>query len=85
MQLIDIIRHMGTSQRIMIGDYHNKSSQKEFKNSQVMKLGNIPWEKLRHWEYRNVYAIVPHVDKQGNAYLYIAVDDSEKDFYKRGR
>ena len=83
MQLIDILRHMKTSDRIQIGDYHDKSNR-QFKRTQIMKVGNIPWEKLRKWEYRNVYQFAACSDKNG-PYLYVGINDSERDFYNRNR
>ncbi len=81
MQFIDIIRRMNTDQLIRVGDASG-NSYKDFKLSQIMKVGNIPWKKLRRWEYLNVSHIGPSVRGE-TMYLFVRLDNREKDFYSR--
>ncbi len=84
MKFLDILRQLNMDERIMVGDLHEKEpleSKYHFTQSQIMRVGNIPWDRLRRWEYRHVYALNSQVDKHGKPFLYIAVDDREKGFY----
>ena len=84
MRFLDIIRKLNMDQRIMVGDIHNSApigDKNRFRKSNIMKVGNIPWDRLRHWEYKLVFTIKPCVDDHGKPFLYIGIDDREKGFY----
>lgn len=84
MKFLDILRNLSMNEWIMVGDIHTKikpGSKGHFCRSNIMRVGNIPWDRLRHWEYKNVFTISPSVDKHGKPFLYIGIDDREKGFY----
>lgn len=80
MQFIDVLRTQSLDRYIQIEELTR--GQRKTKRSGIMKVENMRWEKIRHFEYKNVVGIIP-CEHKGKRYLYIQVDDREKNFYDR--
>ena len=83
MQFIDILRTQSLDKFIQVEQLmFNRDKTTRTKRTGIMKVGNMKWESIRHFEYKNVCQIVP-CEKNGKKYLFIQVDDKEKSFFDR--
>lgn len=83
MQFIDILRIQNLGMFIQVEElWRDHTGKTQSKRSGIMKVGNMKWEKIRHFEYKNVLRIIP-CERNGIKYLFVQVDDSEKNFYDR--
>lgn len=83
MQFIEILRTQSLDRFIQVEQLLlGRDKTIRTKRTGIMKVGNMTWEKIRHFEYKNVCQIVP-CEMNGKKYLFIQVDDKEKCFYDR--
>lgn len=80
MQFIDILRTQSLDRYIQVEEM--TTGRIRTKRTGIMKVENMRWERIRHFEYKNVVQIVP-CERKGIRYLFIQVDDREKNFYDR--
>ena len=46
--------------------------------SQIMMVGNVTYRHIDHWSFRKeVWKVIPMVDKQGKPYMFIQLRDKE--------
>ena len=82
MQFIDILRTQGMDSLIQVKELWTTNGKTYTRKTGIFKVGNLKWEKLRHYEYKNVVMIIPCYNGK-EKYLFIQVDDKEKCFYNR--
>ena len=83
MQFIDVLRMQSLDTNIMVSKlWHDKDGYIRNETTQIMKVGNLKWDKLRKFEYLNVCQISPGY-RNGKKFLYVQVDDDEKCFFHR--
>lgn len=80
MQFIDVLRTQSLDRYIQVEELTRGSTRT--KRTGIMKVENMRWERIRHFEYKNVIQIIP-CEHKGKTYLFIQVDDREKCFYDR--
>ena len=80
MQFIDILRTQSLDRYIQVEELFRGVAPT--KRTGIMKVRNMRWERIRHFEYKNVVQIIP-CEHKGKKYLFIQVDDREKSFYDR--
>ena len=83
MQFIDLLRLKSTDSLIQVEVLYTVNKKTHTLKSGVFKVGNLKWDKLRHFEYKNVTMICPRFNGK-ETYLFIQVDDKEKGFFNRG-
>ena len=81
MQFIDVLRMQSLNQFIQVEELFEGRIQT--RRTGIMKVGNMKWEKIRHFEYKNVCEIVPCCQGE-KRYLFVQVNDKDKCFYHRG-
>ncbi len=82
MQFIDILRTQGLNMFIQIEELWMEDSMPQTKRTGIFKVKNLKWCDLRHYEFKNVTWIIP-CHKGDKDYLFIQVDDKEKNYYNR--
>lgn len=83
MQFIDVLRMQSLDTNIMISKlWHDSKGMIRHDETKIMKVGNLKWDRLRRFEYLNVCKISPGY-RNGKEFLFIQVDDREKNFYNR--
>ena len=83
MQFIDVLRMQSLDTKIMVHElWHNGKGELMSKRSQIMCVKNLTWERLRHFEYKNVCQFKA-CERNGEPFLYVQIDDKEKSYYNR--
>lgn len=83
MTILDVLDKIGNfEKRIQVcyfpNDYGRNQNAKEDR-SQIMKVGNVTYRHLDHWLYKKeVWKIIPCVDKKGEPYLYIQLGEVDE-------
>ena len=82
MTILDILKLMPNYKaRIQVTyfpkDYaHNPKIREE--RSQIMMVKNVTYKHIDHWTFRKeVWKVLPAVDKQGKPYMFVQLKDKE--------
>lgn len=83
MQFIDVLRIQHLGMFIQVEElWHDPTGKTEAKRTGIMKVGNMKWDKIRHFEYKHVCKIIPG-ERNGTKYLFVQVDDERENFFDR--
>lgn len=82
MQFIDILRTQSMDSLMQVQELWTTNGKTHTRRTGIFKVGNLKWDKLRHYEYKNVAMIYPCFNGK-EKYLFVQVDDKEKCFYNR--
>ena len=83
MSILDVFEKIGNfEKRIQVcffpKNYGRSPSAREDR-SQIMKLGNVTYRHIDHWTYKKeVSRVIPCVDKKGEPYLYIQLQEVDE-------
>ena len=83
MQFIDILRRQSLDDFIQVEElWIDRNGKTQTKRTGIIRVENLTWERIRHFEYKNVSIVIPCYRNE-KTYLFVQVDDREKDFYDR--
>ena len=83
MTILDVLGRMNNfTNRVQVCYYppnyaHSPTAKEE--RSQIMQVGNITYRHIDHWTFKKeVWSIIPCVDKKGEPYLFIQLRDTSR-------
>lgn len=83
MKIMDVLKLCASYRtRIMVAYYpdgYGLDPHKKEERSKIMKIESVTYRKIDHWTFRKeVWKVIPAVDKKGEPYLYIQLQDERE-------